>query len=444
MEKNSPKSDPPKNEQAVDTSAYNSPGVIFSKPTPQGEKAERLTQNNKRLEEMGEQGQEETQDEYSSKIQSLRTYEKDLEEAKKRAGEGGGKDNVQSKENVKSTPASRTSREKKILRRQVEQELAKSGIVPQEDIDALPDKNKETSLKTVRTYKDDATSSIQDKNLSAVSIAAAESKKRAEQRRNLRPSDKPSTFARSLTIIVISLTLVASGIAVSTFFYKASKKGSGIEARKEITSLIFADAQIEIDISELSDASLLERLNRETQDSNTSLGGVVHLLLTEKGLSGQTIVSSKRFLRKISGNIPDRFIRSLDDTFMLGVHTLGGNYPFLVFKTQSFDNAFASMLDWEETMNEDLSPLFGDILSEITTKGTEQVDSTALLSRIFIPRIFSDVIVRNNDTRILRDDEGGIALIYGFPRVDTIIIATHENTFFEVFKRMTVARTEPK
>ncbi|MCH7756672.1 hypothetical protein IIC45_01120, partial [Patescibacteria group bacterium] len=278
------------------------------------------------------------------------------------------------------------------------------------------------------------------------SIATAESKKRAAQERTLRPDvDEPSTFLRSLTIVVVSLTLITSGVAVSTFFYKASKEGSSVTTRKEITSLIFADDQKEIDISDLSRTPLLAKLNSEILETNTKLGSIVHLLLTEKGLSGlRSIVGTERFLRKVSGSVPDRLIRSLDDEFMLGIHVSGGNHPFLIFKTSSFENAFASMLDWEETMNEDLSPLFGDTLSEITTEGAIQENSTSSLSRIFIPRIFNDVIVRNNDTRILRDDRGDIALIYGFPRVDTIIMTTNENTFFEVFKRLTVIKSKNK
>ena len=98
------------------------------------------------------------------------------------------------------------------------------------------------------------------------------------------------------------------------------------------------------------------------------------------------------------------------------------------------------MLDWEDTMNKDLSPLFGDTLSEIATRGALQENPSAPLFRIFTPRIFNDVIVRNNDTRILRDDEGGIALIYGFPNVETIIVTTNENTFFEIFKRLTITK----
>ena len=441
MDKNPQNSDPPKDEQAVDASEYNSPGVVFSKPTSGGGEDNKLSENAEKSIKDIEREQEETPPEYSNKIKPLRTYEKDLEEAKRRAGVSGDtEDDISTKREAveveKSAPTVPTEREQKTLRRQIEQELAKSGIVPQAEKDTPEVEEDKTSLKTVRTYRDDATSSIQNKNLSVVSIAAAESKKRAAQKRRLRPerADKPSTFLKSLTIVVVSLTLIASGVAVSAFFYKASKEGTGIEANEEITSFIFADEQKEIDISELSRASLLERLNSERLEVNTKLGGVVHLLLTEKGLSGvQSSASAERFLRRIGGSVPNRLVRSLDDEFMLGVHALGGNHPFLVFKTQSFENTFASMLDWEDTMNRDLSPLFGDTLSEIATKGA---------SRIFIPRIFNDVIVRNNDTRILRDDRGGIALIYGFPSVDTIIIATNENTFFEVFKRLTVTKSE--
>ncbi|MCH7756554.1 hypothetical protein IIC45_00475 [Patescibacteria group bacterium] len=443
MEKKSPKNDLEKDAQAVDTSEYNSSGIIFSKPTPQDEGDGGLPENSKNSQQESEQEQKELAREYSSKIQPLRTYEKDLEEAKKRAGiEDGTEETPSTKKKAmeaeKSVPANLTEREQNILKRQVEQELAKSGIMPQAEKDTPGAEEDETSLKTVRTYRDDATSSIRDRNLSVVGMAAAESKKRAAQKRRLRPEhvDEPSTFLRSLTIVVVSLTLIASGVAVSTFFYKASKEGTGIAANKEITSLIFADEQKEIDISELSRAPLLEKLNSERLEVNTKLGGVVHLLLTEKGLSGlRSAASAKRFLRGVGGSIPDRLIRSLDDEFMLGVHALGENHPFLVFKTSSFENTFAGMLDWEDTMNRDLSPLFGDTLSEIATKGAP---------RIFIPRIFNDVIVRNNDTRILRDDRGGIALIYGFPSVDTIIVATNENTFFEVFKRLTVTKTENK
>ena len=131
---------------------------------------------------------------------------------------------------------------------------------------------------------------------------------------------------------------------------------------------------------------------------------------------------------------------------MLGIPVLGKNHPFLVFKTSSFEYAFAIMLDWEETMHEVLSPLFVDKLSDIPARSTAhaQGSSTVPPPRIFIPRIFNDVIIRNNDTRILRDDRGDIALIYGFPRVDTIIVTTNENTFFEVFKRLTVIKSKNK
>ena len=455
MENNSSKSDSQRDEQAVDTSEYNSPGVIFSKSTPQYKNGGKPPkQHTKESQQVSERGQKETPHEHSNKIQPIRTYEKDLEKAKRRAGIDDGKEKVDStkssaKPSAKPVPAPPTSRARQISRKQVEQELAKSGIVPQVEKDALPDERKNSSLKTVRTYRDDATSSIQDKNLSVVSIAAAESKKRSAQERHLQPEHmgESPTFLKSLTIVVVSLVLIVSGIAVSTFFYKAFKEGSGIAARKEITSLIFADVQKEIDISELSRAPLLARLNSERLEVNTTLGGIAHLLLTEKGLNSlQRTVSSERFLRRVSSNIPDRLIRSLDDEFMLGIHVLGKNHPFLVFKTSSFENAFASMLDWEETMNEDLSPLFGDKLSEITARSTAQAQgsSTVPPPRIFIPRIFNDVIIRNNDTRILRDDRGDIALIYGFPRVDTIIVTTNENTFFEVFKRLTVIKSKNK
>lgn len=458
MENNSQKGDSQKDELALDTSEYNSPGVVFSKSAQQNKDSEKLpetdTESVRESDQINNSEQAVTTQEHPNHIQPIRTYEKDLEEAKKRAGVDGGEDKAsgitsKAKQVMPSVPTPPTSRERQISKKQMEQELAKSGIVPKEKEGSSTDEKEETSLNTVRTYRDDATSSIKDKNISVVSIAAAESKKRAAQGRSTRPERESGspTFLKRLTIVVVSLTLIASGVALGTFFYKASEKGSGITASKEITSLIFADTQTEIDITDLTHASLLNRLNSERQQINTTTGGVVHLLLTEKELGGlKTTVGAKHFLRRVSSNVPDRLIRSLDDEFMLGVHVLGGSHPFLVFKTPSFENAFASMLDWEDTMNEDLAPLFGGKLSEITAQSLDQArgSSTVPFSQIFIPRVFNDVIVRNNDTRVLRNDLGDIALIYGFPSVDTIIVSTDENTFFEVFKRLTVTKSKDK
>ena len=149
MENNSSSKDSESKKQTVDTSEYNSPGVIFSKSTPHDGEDSTVTQSDKKSQQANEQansgGQKEVPLKYSNKIQSLRTYEKDLEEAKRRAGIDGAKKKDAStarktKKSTKSVPAAPTDRARKTLKRQVEQELAKSGIMPQAEKDAPPAK----------------------------------------------------------------------------------------------------------------------------------------------------------------------------------------------------------------------------------------------------------------------------------------------------------------
>jgi hypothetical protein len=54
---------------------------------------------------------------------------------------------------------------------------------------------------------------------------------------------------------------------------------------------------------------------------------------------------------------------------------------------------------------------------------------------LFAGLSFSDVVIRNMDTRLLRDLEGNTALLYSFPNESTLIITTNEGTFFEVSQR---------
>ena len=124
---------------------------------------------------------------------------------------------------------------------------------------------------------------------------------------------------------------------------------------------------------------------------------------------------------------------------MLGRYRTGGeSKPFLILKTDSFENTFSSMLLWEETMQNDLAPYFGTALQKIISPSFST--ETTLTPGVVVPRIFHDVIVKNIDTRLLRNDDGNTVLLYAFPNASTLIITTDEGTFFEVFRRLTTSK----
>ena len=91
-----------------------------------------------------------------------------------------------------------------------------------------------------------------------------------------------------------------------------------------------------------------------------------------------------------------------------------------MFKTTYLHCAFAALHEWEKNMAGDLYL----ILSGKPLRAQVRLGS------------FGDEIIKNIDTRVLRDADGQTLLIYSFLNSrDTIFITTNEATFNEVLTR---------
>ncbi|MFQ5788614.1 MAG: hypothetical protein ACE5H1_11620, partial [Thermodesulfobacteriota bacterium] len=180
----------------------------------------------------------------------------------------------------------------------------------------------------------------------------------------------------------------------------------------------------------------LDELTAIKDRTQLSIGKIKNVFITEsfadrEGIVRIGLISASDFLNTINAHLPASFLRSLKPEFMLGVHMQSGNNPFLILKTGFYENAFAGMLEWEREIKEDLAPLFGpadfDLISN-ENFGTSAPPSTA--------PTFSDFVMKNKDVRILKDNDGEIALLYSFIDKNTIVITTNENTFSEVLTRL--------
>jgi hypothetical protein len=118
----------------------------------------------------------------------------------------------------------------------------------------------------------------------------------------------------------------------------------------------------------------------------------------------------KQILATLSPSIPDQLVRSLDTKEFFGTVSSG---QFIILKVDSYDYAYAGMLSWETTMNQDLLPLFSD-------------SPASTLSH------FEDRIVTNKDARAALDQNGNTLFIYGFYDNNTLVFAKNENTFSQV------------
>lgn len=293
---------------------------------------------------------------------------------------------------------------------------------------------KTTILKPLRTYKDDIIEAVRRKKASLVTIVAAEQRERAKKA-PLAPELPSHETARKFIVIIISVALIAAGASSVVFFYFLNTQNT---TPKElgISALVFSESEKEFEIIDLVGDDLIKSLYTEKENTSISLNTIQHLYITKETLLGKHLLDTKDFFEELQMQIPKPLLRSFESKFMLGIHAFDGNQPFFILKTKSFDNTFAGMLNWEETMSSDLTPLFGPFINK---------SLIALEEGRAIPTIgtavFTDTIIKSRDARVLLNAQGKIALLYSFIDKETVILTTNEHTFNEIVTRLSSTRT---
>jgi len=321
-------------------------------------------------------------------------------------------------------------------------ELGEENYPPLAESAPIPREEEKSAIKQsiVRTFKSDAEEAVKRERMSSMSIAIAEEKRRQKYQLTSPSDDAPKS--KKALLFIVSLLFVFAGIGAFNFNYIKEKVIVAPTTKKalEPTPLLTADSNSEFNLSEFDkkDAGnlLSEFINAADIESNSIQNIYIAKTVVENGKETKKLAESKEFLPLISSKIPDILLRSLSPKYMLGIHSWNGNRPFLILKTESYENAFAGMLSWEKNIAGDLSALFPrdippPIQEEITT--TEQVLS--------YKKDFEDVLVKNKDTRALRDENDEIFLMYSLPDKETIIITSNTDTLAELLDRLTRSRT---
>jgi len=305
----------------------------------------------------------------------------------------------------------------------------------------LSEVGEKTSLRTMRTYKDDITQVMEKKKESLVSIATAENKRRIKSK-GFEPDDGElkRKNLKKVGIVILSTILFVFGASSAFYFYEKSGT-KAVEPESKIPSIIFSDEEEEFEITNLSRRQILSELTALKESTRLSIGRINNIFITESfigedGVETKGLVNAGNFLNAIDAHLPASFLRSLERDFMFGIHIFNNNHPFLILRTSFYENAFAGMLVWEENIKEDLAPLFGSADFEVISDESAETN----ISPLVIP-IFSDFVVKNKDTRILKDGEGKTVIMYSFIDKNTIVITTNENTFSEIFTRLSSSRT---
>jgi len=316
-------------------------------------------------------------------------------------------------------------------------EIPKPPISPQ--VVSSPDGKKVFSQKPLRTYEGDLAELMSKNKTSVATIAIAESKKNEGEEKISTEVRKNHT--KQILLGFLSFALIAGGIVGGYYLYQKSSLAVPTPVQKTlpIFSIVRADRQIVLTIAGEKELELATKIN-ETFSSIVGANGennqkIVEIILGEKKGEELNRISGSDFIKKASLKMPDALSRSLIDQWMIGtfIENDDNKIPFIIFKTDFFQNAFSGMLSWEASMPDDLA----DFLNfKDKARASENTASTSIASYFSIRGKFVDKQIKNRDVREFINNQGEILFLYSFIDKDTIVFTTSEQALINIIGRI--------
>ena len=291
---------------------------------------------------------------------------------------------------------------------------------PQEAQEAV---DQSSPLKQIRTYQGDVANALHTQHESIVSIKRAEVvrtetvKKEAEKTspQEVREARESSRTGILLTLgIGLFLLLGAGGGYIA---YKGYKTKIAVPVAITIPNAFLAtDSLVNFNALSLNRDGILQAVQTELAKTTN---GIEQIELRKGEGNNANLLYTEGFFAILQTHSPSSLIRAFDPLFMLG--TLGTpKHTFLLIKLDSYENAYAGMLDWEHNLALDILPLF---------------TSPEIAASFPSDTLFTDITIQNKDARILKDQNGKTVLLYSF--FDNLLVITDtEETFKSLMTRL--------
>jgi hypothetical protein len=288
--------------------------------------------------------------------------------------------------------------------------------------------------KSIRTYEGDVADAMTNRKTSVLSMAIAESSKKTGA--DTITNEEPKNYGRKIFAVVISIVLMVVGLGGGYYLYLKSPLAAHDTpaVNTKIPSVVEVDKQIVLSINNLSGDQIIRKINDSYFNENIAPSNILELIFSQNIGSTTVRVGAPDFLDKFNFEMPDTLLRSIKNTWMFGIsNTEDTKIPFLLFKNDFFQNSYAGMLKWENSMPEELA----DLLNYRNSIIQKDVLSTSSISQFFnLKGTFEDRTVMNRDVREFRNDSGQLLLLYSFIDKDTLIITTSEATLKSVIEKI--------
>lgn len=209
-------------------------------------------------------------------------------------------------------------------------------------------------------------------------------------------------------VIFLGVIVATSVLGVLTSYYFFGKEQPAVTVAYDIPIFIQTEETKTIPLPPTA-----ERFLQEIKIIGSQTPGVSHIYPLMTIQETQRPASTEVVVAVLQNVMPSSIART---TKALMFGSINGEHQYMVIQGTNFDTLFAGMLEWENTIGEDLAPLF---------------NSAGLSQYVFI-----DIIANNRNMRVLRDNEGNDQLLYAFINQNTLIITTHGTAMETLLQRL--------
>lgn len=304
-------------------------------------------------------------------------------------------------------------------------------------------------VRPIETYKGDVESVIQGKNISVVSIAAAEAERRgkagiAQQTTDAQANEAGMGLVTKILMVLGGIILISAAVGVGVFVYL---RPTTVDIPKEPDApFVSVDntAIVSAPVDQFTRDALMTNLEAARTSVRISLGLVSRLFVAVPATTTDAApqeVDARTLVSLLAPTLSPGFVRSIQPAYLLGLHSFDENQAFLILKVDSYESAFAGMIAWEYTMQKDLAPLFTRTPTPHIPEGGVGTSSPQVQ---LIPTGFSDRIVENHDARVIENETKDILLLWTFLDRNTVIITTNEYTLREIISRLSNTSVIPQ
>jgi hypothetical protein len=273
---------------------------------------------------------------------------------------------------------------------------------PKEQENLVNTLHKKEGLSSLRTYQGDMATFIQSKDQSLADLALKNREgKDKKQEKSFIPEQKQSEpKSKSFLLSILGILLLIGSATVMAYLGYIYYQNQPVEIlNSDSNSTIQSGETIPIEAATLNKDSLISALS-----SAEGKQGIAQIAIN---------VSAKEFLNKVGFHVPSALERSLEQGFIAGTLSTSIKEPqfFLILKVKDYGIAYRDMLVWENEMPSDFTG--------ITSASTADYQ-------------FTDLVVKNKDTRSYANKFGKVALIYTFLNSNTILITESESALTEL------------